>query len=158
MIKQIPLLVFFLSLSTICTAIEKSEFYKVIASGNILEVDKCLQDLKSDKKSSKINAYTGVVMMKKASFVKDPKEKLKLFSTGAEMLNNEISKDSTNLEFRFLRLIFQEKAPKFLGYNKDIKSDKKQIIKGYKKMDAGLQREVLYYSKKSKILTTTELQ
>jgi hypothetical protein len=75
-----------------------------------------------------INGYKGAISAMKASFVKDKKEKLKLFNEGKEMLERSIVTDSSNIELRFLRFTIQTNAPKVLGYNKKIESDKNYII------------------------------
>lgn len=156
--KYLSLLLFFFSISAFSSAIDKNEFYAILASNNVLELEKCLQNLEAQKPSSKNNAYKAVALMKRANFIKDSKERLSYFSKGAKLLDAEINKNPANLEYRFLRLVVQERAPKFLKYNQYIQVDKKEIIKGYNNMDAFLQQKVTEFAKKSKVLTLSELQ
>jgi len=156
--KYLSLLLIFFFISVSCSAIDKNEFYNTIASNNVMQLEKCIQSLDAQKPSSKNNAYKAVALMKRANFIKDSKERLSVFSKGAKLLDAEIAKNPSNLEYRFLRLVVQEKAPKFLKYNQFIQPDKKEIIKGYNDMDVFLQNKVTEFAKKSKVLTLAELQ
>lgn len=63
----------------------------------------------------------------------NPWNKLSYFNKGKKALDNAVNKDPNNLEIRFMRYISQEQTPAFLGYNKDLKSDKTFILAEYKK-------------------------
>ena len=63
----------------------------------------------------------------------NPLSKYSYFNKGKKALDNAVSKDPNNLEIRFMRYISQEQTPAFLGYNKDLKSDKTFILAEYKK-------------------------
>ncbi|HRN48706.1 MAG TPA: hypothetical protein PKW69_11790, partial [Niabella sp.] len=58
----------------------------------------------------------------------------------------------SNTEFRFLRLMVQEHAPKNLGYNKNIMQDAQLIKTNYKSLSAAMQTQISDYSKNSKAL------
>lgn len=90
--------------------------------------------------------------MKKSDFQKDVKIKVATFKEGAALLEKEIALDSTNVEYRFIRLIIQEKAPKILKYNLNLEEDKNFIIQNYKNSSVSLKEEILKYSKISNIL------
>jgi hypothetical protein len=90
--------------------------------------------------------------MKKAGLVAGPKKKLDTFKSGHEKLESVLSKDTTNTELRFLRLIIQENAPKILKYRKEIEKDSENIRKNYKNLPPVVQQAIVNYSKTSKVL------
>ena len=65
----------------------------------------------------------------------NPLNKYSYFNKGKKMLEDAIKKEPNNIEIRLMRLIYQEKTPSFLGYNKNIESDRNFIIKNYKNSD-----------------------
>ena len=90
--------------------------------------------------------------MKKAGMAVKAKEKLNLFKAGRLQLENAILKDNTNTEYRFLRFIIQEHAPKVVKYRSKLEEDSQNIRTNYKNLSASLQQIVLDYNKKSTIL------
>ena len=89
---------------------------------------------------------------------KVPKAKLNTFKSGHKFLEAEILKAPDDIEFRFLRLVVQESAPKILNYNQNKQEDKLLIINKYKSLDAYLQNYILQYCKQSKVLTVKDLK
>jgi hypothetical protein len=90
------------------------------------------------KKASKItssdnlvNGYKGAITMMYAGFIKDKAEKLKLVKAGRDILEAAIAKDKENPELILLRFSIQSNAPKILGYNKELESDKKLLLQKY---------------------------
>lgn len=75
----------------------------------------------------------GQFFMAKHTF--SPFKKMSYFNEGKKNLDNAIIKDPKNAEIRLLRLITQEKAPKLLGYTKNISEDKRVITSEYKKIE-----------------------
>jgi hypothetical protein len=73
--------------------------------------------------------YEGVATMMLAKQFFNPYDKLSFFNKGKSLLEEAISKDSLNIELRYLRLIVQQNAPFFLGYNSMIVADKEFIVK-----------------------------
>ena len=65
------------------------------------------------------------------------------------MLEAVISANPKNVEYRFLRLIVQENAPKVLKYNTKIKEDAKIIKAGYQKVTSSVKQAIVSYAKKS---------
>ena len=78
-------------------------------------------------------------------------------SNGKAKLEPAIAKDTTNAEYRFLRLQIQEHAPKAVKYNDKLNSDKMFISKEYKNLSPEIQQAILDYSKQSKILLPADL-
>lgn len=136
----------------------RETFYKAFSSESLAEINETIQLLKTEKQTSKCNAYQAALLMKKASLVPTPIEKLNNFKKGAHSLEKEINEDKNNTEFRFLRLVIQEKAPAFLGYNKNIKEDKTKIIQNFSQLDPFLQGYIKGYCEKSKVLKISDLK
>ena len=133
------------------TKFDKSAFYKAMASEERKAVDNQLNLLKTADVPGK-RAYVGALTMKKAGLVKGPSKKLGLFKDGHKQLEDAIQKDTSNAEYRFLRLMIQEHAPGILGYKKEIEKDSQYIRKSYKTLPQNVQQAVVDYSKKSKVL------
>jgi hypothetical protein len=98
-------------------------------------------------------AYEGALLLKQAGIISNKKDKLDSFKSGKNKLENAIEKDSTNAEYRFLRLIMQENLPKILGYHKALEKDNIYIRKNFKTLSVVVQRAILNYSAQSKILS-----
>lgn len=130
---------------------DKKAFYVVMASNSISLIDNTLSDVK-DLATSQRGAYEGALMMKKAGLVANSKNKLNLFKAGRYKLETLLAKDTTNTEWRFLRLMIQENAPRILNYRRELDMDSQFIVKFYKSLSPDVQQAVIDYSKKSKIL------
>jgi hypothetical protein len=130
---------------------DKSAFYKVMSSENIMDIDNQLASNETKNFPYK-DAYDGSLLMKKAGLTNNKKNQLSLFRSGKLKLENVIIENRENCEFRFLRLMIQENAPSFLGYNKQIGEDCILIRGDYKNTSALLQKIILDYNKKSKKL------
>src|ERR1700761_5589228 len=98
---------------------DKQEYYRILKTGNINEIDDEIDMIEKSNLASK-DAFEGTLLMKKADLVKKPKDKLDLFKSGRIKLETEISKNNSNTEFRFLRLIIEEHAPKVVKYRANI--------------------------------------
>jgi hypothetical protein len=131
--------------------LNRSAFYKAMEENNKDLVNAQLKELESAPVEIR-NAFTGAMLMKKASFGGIPAARLKLFRQGRKLLEGAIQADPENAEFRFLRLIVQEHAPGALGYKNDTENDCEYIRKSYKSLPDDLQRTISDYSKKSKFL------
>ena len=68
----------------------------------------------------------------KAKFSSNPYTKYNSFSKGYKGLNSLISKQSSNVEYRYHRYMVETKAPSFLIENSHVKSDKEYIKKNLK--------------------------
>lgn len=132
---------------------DRSAFYTVIESGNKNDIDAQLSIVKGSLMPEK-EAYEGTLLMKKAGLVAKAKDKLNLFKSGRSKLESSISKDDNNTEYRFLRLIIQEHAPKAVKYRNELEEDSKLIHTNFKSLSPFLQQQIIDYSKKSKVLKT----
>ncbi len=135
---------------------KKSIFYSAMAGSKEDAVNKQLDLLKTSTISEK-QAYEGALLMKKAGIVGGAKKKLDLFKEGHKKLEAVLQKDSSNVEYRFLRLMIQEHAPGILGYKKDLEQDKLYIKNNFKKLPPVVQEAARDYSKASKILKPGDL-
>lgn len=131
--------------------VDRTSFYAALSKGNMAKLDDQIKKLGRLSFEEK-NAFIGVLNMRKAEFAKGLKTKLDLFKTGGHQLEDEISKDKSNAEYRFLRLIMQENAPAILNYNDNIEEDAKMIKAFYSKLPQETKAAILDYCKKSKAL------
>ena len=127
----------------------KSEFFKVISSNDAAGLTKMIDKIQKLSQSSDQMAYLGTLKMKKAEYLKTPKDKLAVFKEGKELLEKAILKNNKNAEYRFLRLIIQENAPKVLKYNANIKEDVKVVASEYLSFASEVKSAVVNYSKTS---------
>ena len=132
---------------------DKSVFYKVMASGNADDIDAQINILDVSLVPEK-EAYGGALLMKKSGLVIKAKDKLNLFKSGRSKLESSISKEPGNIEYRFLRLIIQEHAPKIVKYRNELEEDSKLIRANFYSLSQFLQQQTTDDSKKSKILKT----
>lgn len=134
---------------------DRSAFYEVIASEDIDLVNAELSLLKGVQIPEK-EAYEGTLLMKKAGLAQGMKEKLNLFKAGHKKLEKAINSNKDNTEYRFLRLIIQENSPKILGYKDQIDEDSEHIGKNFKNLSPVVQKAIIGYSKKSKVIKVAD--
>ncbi len=139
-------------------SIEKSSFYDVLSSDSIEKIDNMIQRIEKEKPTSINLAYKGTLVAKKASFVKNVGEKVRLFKSGITLLEAEINKSPKEIEYRFLRLSIQENCPKILKYNQNIEEDVTVITKEYASLNKGFQKIIMDYAKNSKALNSSKLK
>ena len=137
------------------TALNRTALYNALASNNISTIQKQLDIIGKSLQAEK-EAFEGVLMMKKAGLIKGASHKLKAFKEGREKLENMLDKYANNAEYRFLRLMIQEKAPKILGYDKQVEEDHKYVIEHFKSLPEAAQKAILNYSKSSKVLSPAD--
>jgi len=136
---------------------DRSAFYAVMASGSISEINEELILLNSISIKEK-EAYLGSLMMRKSGLEKIPAEKLKFFKRGRIKLETAILSDSSNGEYRFLRLTIQENAPKIVKYNSELQKDKIYVKDAFKTLSPVVRKAIINYSRNSKILHPQDLE
>jgi hypothetical protein len=146
------LLAGFVYSGSLAKGFEKVNFYAALKTGKIMEIDEQLELLSATSINEK-GAYEGVLLMRKAGLAKIPAERLRLFKKGRIALETAILNDKENGEYRFLRLVIEEKAPKIVKYNHDLEADKEQIKHTFKNLPPVVQNAIIDYSKDSKILS-----
>ena len=136
--------------------LDKADFYSVMASGKLREINQELTLIESSSAKEK-EAYEGALLMRKAGLPIPPHEKLASFKTGLHKLEAALAKDSSNAEYHFLRLIIQEHVPKFVHYDKDRDTDSQDVYRAFRSLPPAVQMAILEYSKHSKLLHAKEL-
>ena len=129
--------------------LDRKAIYNALASDSKEIVQKQLEGIKTAKETSEVKAFKGALQMKAAQFEKTAKDKMALFNTGKKILETEIKSNDSNVEFRFLRLLIQENAPKQLKYNGNIEEDVLNIVAGYSKLKESTKTALEAYAKKS---------
>ncbi len=130
---------------------DRSAFYAVLKSGNAEEIDAQIKIVKKSLIPEK-EAYEGTLLMKRSELYAKAKDKLNVFKSGRSKLESSISKDSDNTEYRFLRLIIQEHAPRVVKYRNELEEDSRIIQTNFNNLSQFLQQLIIDYSKDSKVL------
>ena len=107
---------------------DRTTFYAAMASGKSEDINAQLDIINKSSFAEK-DAFEGTLLMNKAGLITGAGNKLSVFKAGRKKLEAEIKKDSSNAEFRFLRLMIQEHAPGILGYKNELQNDKEYIRK-----------------------------
>lgn len=136
---------------------DRKEFYRILKSGTISEINDEIALLQSSGLVDK-DAFEGTLLMKKAGLADKPKDKLNFFKSGRIKLETAINNDSGKVEYRFMRLIIQEHAPKAVKYQAQITSDSAYIKENFKTAQPELQQVIVDYSKNSKALQQKDFQ
>lgn len=72
--------------------------------------------------------YKGANEMIQAKYTLNPFAKFEKFNRGKELIKKAFSRDSLNLEMRFIRYSIQINLPSFLGYNDELDMDKRFLL------------------------------
>lgn len=135
-----------------------ANFYEALASREISVLDQQLETLPQHHPKNKQTAYEGALRMKRAGLLKGPPNKLKEFKAGRELLEQQIKQFPDNAEFRFLRLMIQENAPRILGYYDNIDADLKLLQEQFHNLPASLKTIIADYSKTSRIIKPSDFK
>ena len=133
------------------TASGKQAFYNALASNSAAVWNKQLEAVNMLSGNDK-SAFQGALLMRKSGSQNTPGQKLSMFKQGYKLLEAAIGQEAKNAEYRFLRLMIQENAPKIVGYNKNITDDAKLVKASLKSLPEVVQKAVISYSKTSKAL------
>ena len=149
--------VFVLNLKSNAQQLNKDEYYTAMSSNNISDINTQLAKLKNATFDDK-DAFEGALLMKKAGLVSALRDKLNLFKSGHLKLESAIKKYTDNIEYRFLRVIIQENAPKIVHYKNELTTDCDIIKNAFSKLPLSLQQHIVNYGKVSKLPILKELQ
>lgn len=130
---------------------DNSAFYKVLKSGNAAEIDAQIKIVRGSLIPEK-EAYEGTLLMKRSELVAKAKDRLSMFKSGRSKLESSILKDSDNTEYRFLRLMIQEHAPRVVKYRDELEEDNRLIKTNFNSLSSFLQQIIIDYCKNSKVL------
>jgi hypothetical protein len=155
--KLICALCFFLGFNAYTQELNRTLFYAALSTGDTLKINEQVKKIAQSNAADK-QAYTGVLWMRKAEFVQGAKRKLELFKAGAKKLEEAIAQHKNNAEYRFLRLLIQENAPRILNYQANIGEDSNMVRDHYSSLVIETRKAILDYCKKSKVLKAQELK
>ena len=129
----------------------RKEYYQVLKMGgldNIRQEEMVVAALGGNDGE----AYSGALLMRKAGLLKRPKDKLDAFKRGRIKLETAIRADPEKVEYRFLRLIIQEHAPRVVKYQDRLVEDRELIRRHFSTLPADLQEAIRDYSQGSAVL------
>lgn len=151
MLKFVTFCYLLLSFSSFAS-IDRKSFYAALSSDDAVTISAAKKQLNAVAESADKRAMLGALTMKESQFEKTPKQKLEKFNQGKTALEAEIKKQSNNTEYRFLRLLIQENAPKMLKYNSNITADANLIVANFPNTSSTLRTTIMEYAKTSKSL------
>ena len=122
------LIIFSINIS-IANDIKKIREDYIAAINDSKKADELCSELSAIKNPDPlILAYLGSVQAIRAKHAWNPVNKMSFLKQGFRTINLAIAKDPNQLEVRFLRFSLQYYVPSFLGYSKNIETDKNKII------------------------------
>lgn len=116
---------------------------------------------KLPKKTPLTTAYMGALDALKAKHSWNPYSKLKYLNTSEKLMQQAVAHDPHNIEILFMRFSIQHNVPGFLGYNKNLVSDREEMIaqlnrKNYGTADQELTVTIIKFLIDSKRCTLAE--
>lgn len=103
--------------------------------------------------------YKGANEMIQAKYAINPITKLDKFNKGKDMIQKAFSRDTLNLEIRFIRFAIQSNLPAFLNYNNDLNKDKRFLLVNTKaSKDPELQEMIYNYLSGLNVIKPEELK
>lgn len=114
----------------------RQQYYHAI--NNSTDADRFYDLLKDSPRNNQIlMAYFGCAQAIKARYSWNPYNKLSYLNKGTATLDKAVRNSPDNLEIRFLRFTLQYYIPQFLGYSKDLETDKQKIVELIEKKHFG---------------------
>lgn len=101
---------------------------------------------KTNQKVPLVMAYFGALEALKAKDSWNPYNKIKFLNLSNKTVLQAINASPNDMEIRFVRFSIQTNLPHFLGLNKDLDSDKNQILHQLKQKNYGLADKVFVQS------------
>ena len=148
----------FLFIVTLFLSNPQLQFFDAFGSDELSKIEETLMSLEAQEQSADVQAYTAGLLMKKASFMKTPFQKLSMFRDGKKRLETIITNYPSNAEYRIIRLVLQENAPKILKYNTNIEEDLRLIKETFTRHSKVVQQFLLDYAKESNVLSSSDLR
>ena len=100
----------------------------ILAIDNPNTADSLYSALSMQKPTPLTTAYIGVLGALKAKHAWNPYSKIKYLNVSEKMMQKAVVGDPRNIEIRFMRFSIQNNVPGFLGYGKDLISDREVMI------------------------------
>jgi hypothetical protein len=112
-------------------------------------------------RSSLINGYMGTLQALKAKHAWNPYFKIKYLNDSEKTFKGAVTNDPHNIEIRFMRFSIEHNVPKFLGYTKNLETDRLEMIKqidskNYASADKQLVKTIINFLIESKRCTPAE--
>lgn len=101
---------------------------------------------KTNQKVPLVMAYFGALEALKAKDSWNPYNKIKFLNLSNKTILQAVNASPNDMEIRFVRFSVQTNLPHFLGLNKDLDSDKNQILHQLKQKNYGLADKVFVQS------------
>ncbi|MBD1435036.1 MULTISPECIES: hypothetical protein [Sphingobacterium] len=102
--------------------------------------------------------YEAAYHMFMANHIGNPFKKMGYFKNGKKMLEEEIARNPSDIELRYIRLCIQYYIPSFLGYKGNIEEDKDFLVNNLYKLKDQKTKELIYtYLKGAKMYSEAEL-
>lgn len=133
--KLVVLFLMFNSFSASLLDDVRNQFPKI----NSIEEAESYMKLLEKEIGTEPKAYYAAMLFMKAKYVKFPLSKYNNFKKGKLVLDQVIQENKSNVEFRYLRFVFQNQSPAFLNYDINIEEDFSAIAKGIEKSDLNKQ-------------------
>jgi hypothetical protein len=110
----------------------------VVCMNNSKTTDSLYKSLSAVKpRTGVITAYLGTLSACKAKLSWNPYMKVKHLNNAEATYKTAINADPHNIEIRFLRFSVEHNVPGFLGFNKDLTTDRDEIITQLDKKNYG---------------------
>ena len=114
-------------------------------------------------KTALVTAYCGTLEALKAKHSWNPYHKIKYVKVSLKTMQKAVNMDKENMEIRFMRFSIEHYTPGFLGFSKDLPTDRREIIKHYQNRNFGIAdqeliKNVAKFMIESKRCTTEEIK
>lgn len=129
----------------------------VNTESNAKEFASKLADITKENNKTLV-AYKGASIVALSRYKKETSERSKNFKEGAKMVEFAVTSEPDNIEIRLIRLSIQEKTPKILKYNGNMKEDKTFLLEHYKESSSALKLYIKNFILQSKSFSTAEKQ
>ncbi|MCO5260145.1 MAG: hypothetical protein M9916_08380 [Crocinitomicaceae bacterium] len=136
----------------VAVSFSKTAFFNALESNDKEAIESLEKKLAETTVNNDQKAYYGAILMKSSDFQKTAGEKLKKFKSGHALLEEMITKNPKNIEYRLLRLMIQEHAPKVVKYNTNILDDAQFIKENTAQASKEIKTIITDYAKVSKNL------
>ncbi|MFD0795006.1 hypothetical protein ACFQZX_15395 [Mucilaginibacter litoreus] len=108
-----------------------------------------------------INGYIGTLQALKAKHAWNPYYKIKHLNDSEKTFKEAVSHDPHNIEIRFMRFSIEHNVPGFLGFNKNLVTDRQEMVrqienKNYSSADKALVKTIIDFLIESKRCTPAE--
>lgn len=153
---RIVLYLFFLGtvlISATAVSLDRQSYYSAISVDDEAVLKKERDKLMKLSDSDDKRAFLATIIMKESQFMPTVMGKWDKFNLGKNALEKEIKTNPNNAEFRFLRLLIQENAPKIVRYSGQVSQDAQFIAKNLSSLHAVTKKTIQSYAKKSPALT-----